>query len=285
MDMASTPMGVPSRPNPVMTSSAITRMLGYTDHLNLTALLLAFAGLGVVWVMRTVGVRSISLYAVVGTGVWFGFHESGVHATIAGVILGLMTPTSSWVVESRVQQMVQGARGFVYGAWSSDSERRKMLRQVERAARESISPLERLENGLHPWQSFVIIPLFALANAGVPFDVSDLGESIAVAVMLGLFVGKPVGILLFSWLAVRAGLATLPTGVTWPIVGAGGMLAGIGFTMALFIDGLALQGQAQSIAKVGILAGSLLAAIVGMGLLVVLLPSGADAEAEQGAAH
>ena len=146
-----------------------------------------------------------------------------------------------------------------------------MLREVERAARETISPLERLENFLHPWMSFAIIPLFALANAGVAFEVSDLGEPVAIAVMLGLFLGKPLGIVLVSWIAVRAGFASLPEGVSWSVLTAGGCLAGIGFTMALFIAGLALEAEVLDVAKVGILSGSLLSAVVGMAGLLLLL--------------
>ena len=151
-----------------------------------------------------------------------------------------------------------------------------MLQRMQVAAREAMSPLEWLEHTLHPWVSFAIIPLFALANAGVPFEVSDLGDDIAVATMLGLFVGKPIGILGASFLAVKLGLASLPQGVTWSAVLGGGFLAGIGFTMALFIAGLALQGAALDVAKVGILTGSLASAVVGMGILVTVLPKSSD---------
>jgi NhaA family Na+:H+ antiporter len=116
------------------------------------------------------------------------------------------------------------------------------------------------------------MPLFALANAGVRFEVADLADPVAVAVMLGLVLGKPFGVLLFSWLAVKTGLARLPSGVTWGVLTGGGFLAGIGFTMAIFISGLALQGAMLGAAKVGILAGSVLSAAIGMVLLIVLLP-------------
>jgi NhaA family Na+:H+ antiporter len=105
------------------------------------------------------------------------------------------------------------------------------MRSVERAARETISPVERLEVALHPWVGFVIMPLFAFANAGVPIDVGAFTDSVAVAGGVGLGIGKPLGIVLFGWLTVRAGLAKLPDGVSWSILAAGGVLAGIGFTM------------------------------------------------------
>jgi NhaA family Na+:H+ antiporter len=156
--------------------------------------------------------------------------------------------------------------------WHAANERYAVLRQMERAARGSIAPLERFETGLHPGVGFVIMPLFALANAGVRFELADLAEPVAVAVMMGLVVGKPIGVFLFSWIAVKSGLARLPSGVTWAVVSGSGFLAGIGFTMAIFISGLALQGAMLGAAKVGILAGSLVSAVIGMALLAVLLP-------------
>jgi NhaA family Na+:H+ antiporter len=246
--------------------------IGYTETIHWGLLFAAFLGLGLTWVMMRVGIRSIGLYAAVGVGVWFGFHESGVHATIAGVILGLMTPADRWMSESRLARLVGQAGTFLHGDWDSRNQRQAFLRRVQLAAREALSPLERLENGLHPWVSFAIVPLFALANAGVPFEFSDLGDPIAVAAGLGLFLGKPLGIFVASWIAVKAGWAALPEGVTWSILAAGGVLAGIGFTMALFIAGLALEGQALDSAKIGILVGSIASTVVGMGALFVLLP-------------
>jgi len=116
------------------------------------------------------------------------------------------------------------------------------------------------------------MPLFALANAGVSINVTDFREPVAVAVMVGLGVGKPIGIVSFSWLAVRVGIARLPAGVNWSILAAGGILAGIGFTMALFIASLALEGVLLNAAKVGILSGSALSAVIGSLLLFWLLP-------------
>ncbi|MHC4178524.1 MAG: Na+/H+ antiporter NhaA, partial [Planctomycetota bacterium] len=142
--------------------------------------------------------------------------------------------------------------------------------------------LEYLEHALHPWVGFVIMPVFALANAGVPFHLPDLGDDVAIAVMAGLVIGKPLGIVLLSWLAVKLDVAMLPKGVTWGMIVAGGCLAGIGFTMALFIASLALEGDLLNTAKIGVLAGSLLSAIAGMILLVVLLPKTPEkAEVEQ----
>jgi NhaA family Na+:H+ antiporter len=216
----------------------------------------------------------VPVYVLVGAAVWLGFHESGIHATIAGVILGLMTPATSWVSGWRLRAIAERAGSYLQGErYDVDSpESRAALLEVETAARETISPLQRLETAIHPWQSFLIIPLFALVNAGVQFEVSDIASPISVAVILGLAVGKPLGIFLASWVAVKMGIAELPQGVTWPVVLAGGCLAGIGFTMALFISELAMPPLVLPVAKVGVLAGSALSALVGMTLLNLLLP-------------
>jgi NhaA family Na+:H+ antiporter len=252
--------------------------IGYTSELSLFALAWGILGIGLVILLPRIGVRGVPLYTLLGVGIWFGFHESGVHATIAGVILGLLTPAQPWVSEGLLSQFVHKLGGFLQGDSSRVAhERQAVLRSVERAARETISPLERLETALHPWVGFVIMPLFAFANAGVPIEVGAFTESVAVAVVVGLGVGKPLGIVLFSWIAVRAGLAKLPDGVSWGILAAGGVLAGIGFTMSLFIAGLALTDRLLDAAKIGILSGSALCAVLGMALLLWLLPKPAPA--------
>lgn len=247
--------------------------LGYASHLNLAALLLGLLGLGLVRGLALLGVRSVPIYWIVGTVIWLTFHASGVHATVAGVILGLLTPAHGWISAGRLHAIVEQFGAYVQGErWSNGERDHRALRAIEVAARETLSPLERLEIALHPWVSFVIMPLFALANAGVSINLMDFREPVAVAVMVGLGVGKPVGIVSFSWLAVRVGIARLPVGVNWSILTAGGMLAGIGFTMALFIASLALEGALLNAAKVGILSGSALSAATGSLLLLWLLP-------------
>jgi NhaA family Na+:H+ antiporter len=246
--------------------------VGYTDTIRLGFLLGGFVVMAATLGLERLGVRSLGLYVLCGVLVWFEFHESGVHATIAGVILGLMTPARAYLSESLFANMLRRADQVLHGEWSSPPHRPVRVRRLRRAARESLSPLEYLEHLLHPWVSFVIMPLFALANAGVPFSVSDFGEPVAMAVAAGLVVGKPVGIVLFSWLAVRLGLAALPEGISWGVLAGGGLLAGIGFTMALFIAGLALDGPTLDAAKVGILGASAVAAILGMLVLSRLLP-------------
>jgi len=247
--------------------------IGYTDSLNLTALVLGVVGIGIVIGLMEVGVRNLAVYLLFMVLVWFAFHESGIHATIAGVIFGLLTPTRAWISEGRLGMIANNTCNFLLGeGWSGSSDRYDIMRKMEVAARKSISPLERFETELHPWVGFLIMPLFALANAGVKVQLSDFTNPVATAVLLGLLIGKPAGITIFSWLAVRLGFARLPKGVSWGVIAGGGFLAGIGFTMAIFIASLALQGNLLDAAKVGIIVGSFLSAIIGLAALVLLLP-------------
>ena len=151
---------------------------------------------------------------------------SGVHATITGVILGLMTPTRRWISDERLHAILERVVAYPPGDhWSGDTEDRKALLMAETAARETLSPVERLEMMLHPWVGFIILPLFALANAGVSISFAELGNSVTVAVFAGFTLGKPVGVFVFSWLAVRTGVASRPPTLDWVLLAAGGLLA------------------------------------------------------------
>jgi NhaA family Na+:H+ antiporter len=238
--------------------------IGYTADLDLAMLAGGGFGIAVVALLSRLGVRSFGIYTAVGAVTWYCFHESGVHATIAGVILGLQTPARSYLDRTALGRfLTEIDEGHVKDAGG--------VGRVMRVARESVSPLDYLMHALHPWVAFVIMPVFALANAGVKVDPASLTHPLAIAVALGLLLGKPIGILVISWLAVKVRLTTLPEGVTWPVLAAAGFLAGIGFTMAIFIAGLALGGELLDTAKVGILAGSGLAALIGMAALARLL--------------
>jgi len=189
------------------------------------------------------------------------------------VIIGIMTPARPLLAPDAAAAVLAGSRDTLRaGTWDDARNRTDRIALWTRAARESVSPLEYLERLLHPWVSFVVMPVFALANAGVAFHPRDVTDPVAVAVAAGLVVGKPVGIVVASWLAVRTGVARLPAGVGWGALAGAGLLAGIGFTMALFIAGLALPPEARDTAKVGILVASALAALLGMGLLAAVLP-------------
>jgi NhaA family Na+:H+ antiporter len=139
------------------------------------------------------------------------------------------------------------------------------------AARETLSPLERLEMGLHTWVSFVVLPLFALANAGVQLNAKAFEDMVTIATIIGLVVGKPIGICAASGLAIATGLAARPHGVSWPAIAGASVLCGIGFTMALFIANLAFGAELHAAASVGVLAASLLSAVLGLGALTLVL--------------
>ncbi len=246
--------------------------VGYTAGLDWWALAGAGIGLICVHVLARLGVRSFLAYLILGLLVWFGFHESGIHATVAGVILGLMTPARNHVTPATLQNVLNHASDILtMGDFDPHTHRLDPIRQVRRASREIVSPLVYLEHTLNPWVAFLILPLFALANAGVRVQPSDLVSPVAIAVLLGLLIGKPVGILLASWLAVRLRIASLPEGVNWVMLAGGGLLCGIGFTMALFVAGLALKGPILDQAKIGVLAGSVASAVLGMTMLSILM--------------
>lgn len=232
----------------------------------------AVIGFGVILLCRQLGVRSTAVYVILGAGIWLAFLKSGVHPTVAGVLLGLLTPARSWFTEESVALVAEGVGQVLrYDGSASDRIRRQSeaARLLMLTAHETRAPLERLETAFHPWVAFFIMPVFALANAGVRVDLNALGHPVALAVAVGLVVGKPVGIFAVSWLAVRLGLARLPTGVNWKILFAAGCLAGVGFTMSLFIAGLALDEDLLSVGKVGILAGSIVSAALGCALLLM----------------
>lgn len=252
----------------------------YSSDISWLALGLAAMGFGVTYVFNRIGVRHMGIYVVIGAGIWLAFLKSGVHTTVAGVLLGLLTPASAWVgnraLVDVLSHVLEGLRGDA--SQETPNHRHQALSQVEISAREAIPPLERLEIGLHPWVAFVIMPLFALANAGVGIEVGDLRSPVAVAVAAGLVLGKPIGIVLFSWLATKVGLARLPSGVNWKIMLGAGCLAGIGFTMSIFIASLALKGNLLNEGKIGTLSGSALSAIIGYVLLFWFLPKRSKAK-------
>jgi NhaA family Na+:H+ antiporter len=246
----------------------------YSSNISLAALGLAALGFGVIVLLHRVGVRRVASYVAVGVCIWLAFLKSGVHPTVAGVLLGLLTPASAWIGGPALAEVLGDALHRFRGDPDGQIEHhhKPTLGQLETAAREAVSPLERLEAALHPWVAFGIMPIFALANAGVAVAPAALGHPVALAVAAGLVLGKPIGIVLFSWLAVRAGLARLPSGVNWPAMLGAGCLAGIGFTMSLFIAGLALEGELLDAGKIGTLTGSTLSAVLGSALLLASLP-------------
>lgn len=247
--------------------------IGYSHQFNWIALLFGVFGVALMYVFSLVGIRSVLIYVVLGGLIWIAIDASGIHATITGVILGLITPTSSWVSDQRLHAVMDRITASPSGDhWSGNPEARQLLHTAEIAARETLSPVERLELALHPWVSFVIMPIFAFANAGTPISLKSFSDPLSVAIIVGLVLGKPLGIVSFSWLAIRLGIATRSNDMSWGVLIASGLLAGIGFTMALFIADLALDESLLHTARLGILSASVISAIGGLALLAWLLP-------------
>lgn len=244
--------------------------VGYGETLDYGALGLAAALLVAIFLLARIGVRNMAIFFFLGAGIWLCFDLSGIHATITGVILGLMTPAGAWVGDRRLRLLLNRVIAHPKGEhWSGDTSERRDLRRAGRAIKESLSPLERLEIMLHPWVGFAIMPIFALANAGVAFSGISFGEPVLLAVFAGLVVGKPVGVLLFSWLAIRLRLATMGASLDWGYLAAGAFLTGIGFTMSIFISNLAFTPALLPAAKVGILAGSAISGTLGICILLL----------------
>jgi NhaA family Na+:H+ antiporter len=245
--------------------------IGYSSHVAWGALALGALGIASVRVMALVGFRGFPLYFLVGGFTWLAVDASGIHATVTGVILGLLTPARRWVSDERLYAILDQVVAHPASDEGSGHTRdRQTLQVAEIAARETLSPVERLEIALHPWVGFVIMPLFAFANAGVALSFASFAHSVTVAVLIGFTIGKPIGILTFSWLAVRTGLARRPADLDWRLMAGGGLLAGIGFTMALFIANLALDQSLIDSAKSGIFLASVVSAVAGLGLLRTL---------------
>ena len=257
----------------------------YSSTFDVTGLAVVAAGVAAVLGMQRIGVRHPMLYAAPGLVVWAGMLRTGVHPTIAGVILGLLTPARPWfgsegflaVAHEAIDEIGRAQRA---GAGAGAKELVAPLERLAEAGREALPPVVRLENILHPWVAFGIMPLFALANAGIRIDGIDLGapelRRIAAGVALGLVLGKPIGVMLASWIAVRLGLAALPGAVSWRGVLLVGLVAGIGFTMAIFVAGLAFDTAPRlGAAKLAVLVASATSAALALGAGRLLLLSSA----------
>ncbi|MEZ5080258.1 MAG: Na+/H+ antiporter NhaA [Thermoleophilia bacterium] len=244
----------------------------YTSSLDVVALALAAASLAAVWVMFAWRVRIVVPYAVLGIVAWVFMTRSGVSPTLAGVVLGLLVPVTPW---SDPQESAGRAREVADELVESGHTRGASLgqwRRMDDLGRQAVPMAERLEILLHPWTAFLVLPVFALAWAGVPLDGEVLRRAaespITIGIVVGLVVGKIVGVAFGAWLAVRLGLGVLPPGVRWPHVVGVSALAGIGFTVSVFVASLAFTDAALiDEAKVGIVAASVLAATLGVAVL------------------
>ena len=253
--------------------------LFYTQEIVLPALA---AAIGIVLLLALVNaawVRSALVYAVLGIALWFAVLFSGLHATAAGVMLALFIPARGMYDTDKFVQEVHRYLGDITCSSDKcgytillDQKHLNAVQSIEVACHEVETPLQRMEHALQPWVAFLIVPLFGLANAGFSLLDIDLRAAAAspltLGVAAGLFFGKPAGITLFSWIFVKLRFASLPSGVAWPHIIAAGVLGGLGFTMALFISGLSFTDPLHlDLAKLGILAGSLLSGVAGMLLL------------------
>jgi len=249
----------------------------YTSNISLTSLMIAGGLIILLIAMNRLGVRNLLVYTFVGIALWLAFLKSGVHATVAGVLLAFTIPVSSRINTKKFKNETENLLKEFDNAGEhgedvlTNSERLSIVDKIENNCEKILTPLQRFEHGLHPWVSFFIMPVFALANAGVTIGSglsSAITHPVSIGIVLGLFLGKQIGIFSFSYLAVKLKLASEPEGVSWKKIYAASVLAGIGFTMSLFIANLAFNSEELlNISKVGILAGSLLSGVVGFIIL------------------
>lgn len=252
----------------------------------------ALGGLVAITLLNRSDVRSLVPYLVLGGFVWFAMLESGVHATIAGVAVGLLIPTRAFYdpahFAAAAQPLVTRIQSTVDDQVVTAEEATANAADIEalvHVAHESLSPMDRIAHALEPWVAFVIVPLFALANAGVRVvgGEDSFETPVILGVALGLLIGKPIGVMLASWLAVKMGVGRLPTGAGWRHMAALGVCAGIGFTVALFVTSISFDdpGLTDS-AKVGVLVGSFAAGILGYLALRAAGPGRVTADAVPG---
>jgi NhaA family Na+:H+ antiporter len=254
----------------------------YSQGIQPLGLLVVSAGVATIVLMQIVGVRSPWAYVPPALVLWAGAYMTGIHPTLAGVAVGLMTPVRAWFAPSGfIERANQSVEAIRHPEARKEAAPLGHLARLDEARREIVSPVERLQHALHGWVAFGVMPLFALANAGVPLGQASLeGDSLWVflGVCCGLLVGKPIGVVGFAWLATRLGLAALPRAVTWSQVTVVGVVAAVGFTMSIFIAQLAFpSGVNLETAKVGILAASAFAAVLAYVFGRLSLPSRAPA--------
>lgn len=260
--------------------------LFYTQDLNQPALLAAAGLLAVLVLFNRGGIRRPLPYALLGILLWYAVLASGVHATVAGILLAMAIPAlskhSPQAFDGRIAELHAAFRHEDLQDSDSDSgyaplsnhRMAEIASAMEHSAEAAQSPLLRIEHNLQPWVTFLVIPIFAMANAGIDLstvDASALAQPVTLGVIAGLVLGKFLGISLFSWAAIKAGIARLPAGVSWGQLTGAAWLGGIGFTMSLFISQLAFSDPLfAEQAKLGILVASALAAMIGLGWLLTV---------------
>lgn len=269
----------------------------YSSHIEVTYLLYAVGVFLALWIGGRAGVNSKMFYFILGGVVWFLFLNSGIHPTIAGVLVAFCVPakpvlaTSHFIstIRKEIVNFPQEQFADTDQSIMLSKEQLNCLKSIESASDKVISPLQDLEDTLHPVINYLIIPLFAFANAGIVFsglELSSLFSGISLAIFLGLLLGKFLGIFLSSWIVIKLKIVSMPTHVTWKSLAAVSVLGGIGFTVSLFIANLSFgdMGTEGALllerAKLGIVAGSLASGIVGYFLLNLFLPKQVEEEEE-----
>jgi NhaA family Na+:H+ antiporter len=241
--------------------------LFYTAHISYVSLGLGLLGVGVSFVANWAGIRQPAVYALIGVFVWFAVLQSGVHATIAGVLLAFSIPVKSSIDKTSFVDKCRRLLARFDRAEVNSAEAHAVIHTLASQCEKVDTPLHRIEHSLQPWVSFLIMPVFAFSNAGVHIlgqVQASVQDSVTLGVFFGLLMGKPLGIMGFSWLAQKTRLASPPAGVGWKQIFGASWLCGIGFTMSLFIAGLALESdQVIDMAKIGTLAASVAAGVIG----------------------
>jgi len=254
----------------------------YTSGISFKSLIAALVGVGASFLANRLGVRKPLVYAVIGIFVWLATLKSGVHATVAGIVLAFTIPAEASLGISEFlkggREIFQRIAGISEGEIDALRRQESAAYELERRSERLQTPLWRIEHGLQPWVSLVIMPVFALANAGVHIlgkVAPALTSTAGLGVGLGLWIGKPIGITLFSWLAVSSGLASKADSFSWRSLFGASCLCGIGFTMSLFIATLAFADTPfLDVSKIGTLAASVAAGLGGSLVLMSTSPSG-----------
>jgi Na+:H+ antiporter, NhaA family len=221
----------------------------YTSSLNVTALLISLALFVVAFILGRLQVTQLLFYMIIGLFMWYFMLQSGISPTVAAVLLAVTIPLAQRTV-------------------AKDAHKETVTTEGQKLGHDTESPLHRLEHILHPWSAYFILPVFAFMNAGVSFAGAQFGP-VAIGVFFGLLIGKPLGIFLICYLAVQLKIAALPEGVNWPMILGAGFLGGIGFTMSLFVAGLAFRGMPELLdqATLGVLSSSVVSAVIGLSIV------------------
>lgn len=259
-------------------------VLFYSSEISYSALMWGMGFLVFSFVLNRLRVTQTLPYALIGIGLWLALLEAGIHATVAGILLAITIPVKTVMrheqfvnsIRDQLSKMTGNENGRLWLIDLEIEKKQAIIENLENACHHALSPLHRIEHTIRPWVLYLILPLFAFANAGVKIDFERIFEvfsdPVFIGIVAGLVIGKQIGIFSFCWLAVKGGLATLPNGVGWSHIYGASILGGIGFTMSLFIADLAIEDRSRTLeyAKIGIFVASLLSGILGFIFLKIV---------------